>query len=172
MKGYVQVYTGDGKGKTTAAIGLALRAAGAGMKVFIGQFIKTGNYSEIIGLKKCFSDLITIEQFGTGGFIKSKPSSQHIRAASDGMNRVKEVMESGQYQVVICDEINVAASLGLLNVDDLLRLISSRPENIEMILTGRNADFRLIEAADLVTEMLEVKHYFSKGVKAREGIEK
>ncbi len=172
MKGYVQVYTGNGKGKTTAAIGLALRAAGAGLKVFIGQFIKMGDYSEIRILKERFSDLITLEQFGTRGFIKSKPSPEHFTAANHGLERIKQVMTSGQYQVIICEEANVAVSLGVLTVDDLLSLIANKPDNVEMVFTGRNAHPRLIEAANLVTEMTEIKHYYSKGVKARVGIEK
>lgn len=172
MKGYVQVYTGNGKGKTTAAIGLALRAAGAGLKVFIGQFIKMGDYSEIKALKERFSDLITLEQFGTRGFIRSKPSPEHLLAANRGLERIREVMASGKYQLIICEEANVAVSLGVLTVDDLLSLIANKPDNVEMVFTGRNADPRLIEAADLVTEMIEIKHYYSKGVKARAGIEK
>ncbi|MFO8085574.1 MAG: cob(I)yrinic acid a,c-diamide adenosyltransferase [Desulfobacterales bacterium] len=172
MKGYVQIYTGEGKGKTTAALGLAIRAAGAGLKVFIGQFIKTGDYSEIKALKERFSDVIVIEQFGAGGFIRSKPLPEHIRAASKGLERIREIMASGQYQIIICEEANVAVSMGLIGVDDLLDLIAKKPENVEMVFTGRNADPRLLEAADLVTEMREIKHYFSKGVKARVGIEK
>lgn len=172
MKGYVQIYTGNGKGKTTAATGLAVRAAGAGMKVFIGQFIKMGDYSEIKALKERFSDLITLEQFGTGGFIKEKSLPEQIQAAQKGLDRIRKVMASGQYHVIICEEANVAVSLGLLSVDDLLELVESKPENIELVFTGRAADPRLIQAADLVTEMTEIKHYFSKGVEARTGIEK
>lgn len=172
MKGFVQVYTGNGKGKTTAAIGLAVRAAGAGLKVFIGQFIKMGDYSEIKALKERFSDLITLEQFGTGGFIKEKVSPEHIRAAGKGLKRIKELMISGKYDVVICDEVNVAVSLGLLSVEDLLELMALKPENIEMVFTGRGADPKMIEAADLVTEMTEIKHYYKKDVNARTGIEK
>jgi cob(I)alamin adenosyltransferase len=172
MKGYVQIYTGNGKGKTTAATGLAVRAAGAGLKVFIGQFIKMGDYSEIKALKERFSDLITIEQFGAGGFIWEKASPEQIQSALKGFHRIKEVMASGEFQVIICEEASVAVSLGLLTVDHLLELISLKPENIEMVFTGRDADLKLIEAADLVTEMTEIKHYYSKGVEARTGIEK
>ncbi len=172
MKGFVQIYTGNGKGKTTAATGLAVRAAGAGLKVFIGQFIKMGDYSETKVLKERFSDLITLEQFGTGGFIKEKVSPEHIQAAGKGLKRIKEVMASGEYQVIICEEANVVVSLGLLSVEDLLELIKLKPENIEMVFTGRGADPKMIEAADLVTEMTEIKHYYKKGVNARTGIEK
>jgi cob(I)alamin adenosyltransferase len=172
MKGYVQIYTGNGKGKTTAATGLAVRAAGAGLKVFIGQFIKKGDYSEIKALKERFSDLITLEQFGSVGFIKEKVTPEQIQAAGRGLKRIKEVMTSGEYHVIICDEANVAVSLGLLTVEDFLELISLKPENIEIVFTGRGADPRMIDAADLVTEMTEIKHYYSDGVKARTGIEK
>ena len=171
MKGYVHIYTGDGKGKTTAALGLSIRAAGAGMKVFIAQFIKKGNYSEIKALKK-FSDLITVEQFGSGCFIKGKPATEDIQAARKGIEKVKFIVSSGNYKMVILDEANVAVKLGLFSVEDLLDIIADKPEEVEIVITGRNADQRLIEKSDLVTEMKEIKHYFQKGVKARVGIEK
>jgi len=171
MKGYVQVYTGDGKGKTTAALGLAIRAAGAGFKVFVGQFIKMGEYSEIKALKR-FADLITVEQFGVGGLIKGQPSPQDIQAAQKGLARIKSIMASGDYQVVIMEEANVAAKLELLSVQDLMDVIDAKPRDVELVITGRSADPAIIEKADLVTEMKEVKHYFHKGVAARVGIEK
>jgi len=171
MKGYIQVYTGNGKGKTTAALGLAIRAAGAGLKVFIAQFIKMGEYSEIKALKR-FNDLITVEQFGTGRFIKGKPSASDIEAARKGLEKIKAVFASNQYNVVIMEEANVAAKLGLLSVEDMLEIMVEKPKDVELVITGRGADSRIIEKADLVTEMKEVKHYFQKGVKARIGIEK
>jgi cob(I)alamin adenosyltransferase len=171
MKGYVQVYTGDGKGKTTAAIGLSIRAAGAGLKVYITQFIKMGDYSEIKVLKK-FSDLLTVEQFGLGRFIKGKPSEEDIEAARAGIEKVKSLMASQDYDIIILEEANVAAKYGLISVKDLLDIISSKPENMELVITGRGADPEVVEKADLVTEMKEIKHYFHKGVPAREGIEK
>mgnify|MGYP000166846123 FL=1 len=171
MKGYIQVYTGNGKGKTTAALGLAIRAAGAGLKVFIAQFIKMGEYSEIKALKR-FKDLITVEQFGSGRFIKGKPSASDIEAARKGVEKIKAAFTSGQQNVVIMEEANVAAKLGLLSVDDILKIMDEKPKDVELIITGRGADSRIIEKADLVTEMKEVKHYFQKGVKARIGIEK
>jgi len=171
MKGYIQVYTGNGKGKTTAALGLAIRAAGAGLKVFIAQFIKMGEYSEIKALER-FNDLITVEQFGTGRFIKGKPSASDIDAARKGLERIKAVFVSNQHNVVIMEEANVAAKLGLLSIEDMLEIMAEKPENVELVITGRGADSRIIEKADLVTEMKEVKHYFQKGVKARIGIEK
>ena len=171
MKGYVQVYTGDGKGKTTAALGLSIRAAGAGLKVFIAQFIKKGNYSEIKALKR-FSDLITIEQFGTGCLLKGKPNSKDIECARKGLEKAKSIISSGNYKMVILDEANIALNLGLFSAEDLLNIIANKPEEVEIVVTGRNADQKVIEKADLVTEMKEIKHYFQKGVKARVGIEK
>jgi len=171
MRGFVQVYTGDGKGKTTAALGLALRAAGAGLKVFIGQFIKMGDYSEIKALER-FPDLIRVEQFGLGRFVGGKPSAADIDAARSGMERVREVMASGEYQMIILEEANVAVKYGLIAVQELLGIIIAKPAEMEMVITGRSASPRIIEAADLVTEMKVVKHYFEKGVRARVGIEK
>jgi len=171
MKGYIQVYTGNGKGKTTAALGLAIRAAGAGLKVFIAQFVKMGEYSEINALKR-FKDLITVEQFGSGRFIIGKPSASDIEAARKGVEKIKAALTSSQYNVVIMEEANVAAGLGLFSVEDILKIMVEKPKNVELVITGRGADSRIIERADLVTEMKEVKHYFQKGVKARIGIEK
>jgi cob(I)alamin adenosyltransferase len=171
MKGYIQVYTGNGKGKTTAALGLAIRAAGAGLKVFIAQFIKMGEYSEIKALKR-FNDLITLEQFGKGRFIKGKPSASDIKAARKGVEKIKAVFMSGQYKMVILEEANVACTVGLLSVENILEIMAEKPEDMELVITGRSADSRIIEKADLVTEMKEIKHYFQKGVKARIGIEK
>ncbi len=171
MKGYIQVYTGNGKGKTTAALGLAIRAAGAGLKVFIAQFIKMGEYSEIKALKR-FNDLITVEQFGSGRFIKGKPSVSDIEAAQKGVKKIKTVFTSGQHNVVIMEEANVAAGLGLLSLKEILEIMAEKPKEVELVITGRGADSQIIEKADLVTEMKEVKHYFQKGVKARIGIEK
>jgi cob(I)alamin adenosyltransferase len=171
MKGYIQVYTGNGKGKTTAALGLAIRAAGAGLNVFIVQFIKMGEYSEIHALKR-FSDLITIEQYGLGRFIKGKPSPEDIQAAGKGLERIENVMDSKKYHVIILEEANVAVACGLFSVEDLLKIMDKKPDDVEIIITGRNARPEIIERADLVTEMKEIKHYFQKGVKARVGIEK
>jgi len=171
MKGYVHVYTGKGKGKTTAALGLSIRAAGAGMKVFIAQFVKKGDYSEIKSLKR-LSDLITIEQFGLGRFIDGEPQLEDIEAAQKGLKRVKSIMSLGEYKVIILEEANVAVKKGLLSVHDLLSVIFTKPYDVELIITGRYASPRIIDNADLVTEMKQIKHYFQKGVQAREGIEK
>lgn len=170
-RGYTQVYTGNGKGKTTAAIGLAIRAAGAGLKVFIAQFIKMGDYSEIKALSR-FSDLITVEQFGLGRFTNRKPAPEDIEAAQKGLEKVKAVIASDEYDIIIMEEANVAAKLGLIRVQDLLNIVINKPFEMELVITGRGASSRIIEIADLVTEMKPIKHYFQKGVPARVGIEK
>ena len=170
-KGYVQVYTGDGKGKTTAALGLALRAAGAGLKVFIAQFIKKGRYSEHRALER-FADLVTVRQYGQGFILKEKPTDADVKAAKAGMREIREAVSSGAYDVIIIDEVNVALHYGLMDVEEVLRLIQEKPASVELVLTGRNADERVISLADLVTEMKEIKHYSKQGVKARVGIEK
>jgi len=169
-KGYVQVYTGKGKGKTTAAIGLAIRAVGAGLKVFILQFIKMGEYSEIKSLRR-FSENITIEQFGRGRF-EGEPEHADIVPAQAGLERVKEVILSEDYDVVILEEANVAVAKGLFLEQNLLDIIELRPPAVELLITGRGATHKVIEKADLVTEMTPIKHYFKNGVAARIGIEK
>jgi cob(I)alamin adenosyltransferase len=170
-EGYVQVYTGDGKGKTTAAIGLAIRAAGAGFKVYMAQFLKKGDYSEIKALER-FGDLITVEQFGLGRFVKGQPETEDIVAARDGLESIKKVLSAGRHRLVILDEANVAAACGLVSIEELLSVIEQKPDHVELILTGRGAASPVIERADLVSEVKAVKHYFNKGVKARVGIEK
>ena len=171
MKGYVQVYTGDGKGKTTAALGLALRAFGAGLNVYIAQFVKGMDYSELITLEN-LSEHITLKQYGRDCFIKKAPQEEDILAAREGLKEVKEIMDSGKYQVIILDEANIATFYELFSVEELLDLIRNKPKDIELVITGRRADPRVIEAADLVTEMKEIKHYYQSGVVARDGIEK
>jgi cob(I)alamin adenosyltransferase len=168
-KGCVQVYTGNGKGKTTAAIGLAVRALGAGIKVFFAQFLKSGDYSEIQILRNL--ENITCRQYGVGGFIARTPSSEDISAARLGVDDAAGAMKSGDYGVVILDEANVACSLGLISKEELMSLVHERPPAAELVFTGRGAPPELIAAADLVTEMREIKHYFNSGVKARKGIE-
>ena len=171
MKGYIQVYTGDGKGKTTAALGLALRAAGAGFKVYIAQFVKGMKYCELNILPR-FSDYITLKQYGRDCFIKREPTKKDILAAQEGLKEVKEIMCSGEYQMIILDEANIATYFNLFSVDDLLDFMRQKPKGVELVITGRKADIRVIEAADLVTEMKEIKHYYQKGIEARSGIEK
>jgi cob(I)alamin adenosyltransferase len=171
MKGYLQIYTGCGKGKSTAAFGLAVRAAGAGLKVFIGQFIKGMKYSELNSFER-FNDLITIKQYGQGCFIDKYPNEDDIIYAENGLTEVSKVLTEGDYNVVILDEINIAVYLGLIKLDDLVSLIKSRKEDIELVLTGRYAHPLIIEMANLVTEMKEIKHYYRQGIMARDGIEK
>lgn len=171
MKGYVQVYTGDGKGKTTAALGLAVRAFGAGLNIYMAQFAKGMTYSEQETFK-VLSGHLTVKQYGRGCFIKGKPVDEDVKAAREGLKEVREIMISGKYQVLILDEANIATFYNLFSVDDLLDLIKEKPEDLELVITGRRADPRIIEAADLVTEMKEVKHYYQEGVVARIGIEK
>ncbi|WP_028586038.1 cob(I)yrinic acid a,c-diamide adenosyltransferase [Desulfogranum mediterraneum] len=170
MQGYVQVYTGEGKGKTTAALGLALRAVGAGLRVYIGQFIKNAPYSELTALKR-FSQEITICQYGLGCFIYGPPSQEDLEAARQGFVTLRSALTGGEYDLVIADEINVAYDCKLLSEDDLLELIGLRPLEVELVLTGRGAPARVLEQADLVTEMRPLKHYYSRGIQARKGIE-
>ena len=167
--GHVQVYTGDGKGKTTAALGLALRAAGAGLQVYIAQFAKGSACSELHALGR-FSDCITLEQFGSSDFIR-EPTPADREAAQRGLAAVRRVFSRGLHRLGILDEANIATWFGLIPVADLLDLIDQRPEPVELVLTGRRADPRVIARADLVTEMRQVKHYFDAGVQARTGIE-
>jgi cob(I)alamin adenosyltransferase len=170
MTGYVQLYTGNGKGKTTAAFGLALRAAGAGLRVLIVQFAKKGPYSEHAALRR-FEDLITVRTAGLGEFITGTPSEDEIRAARAGFEEARRDLLSGRFDLVILDEICIANHFRLIPVEDVLDLIAAKPAAVELVLTGRNADARIVEKADLVTEMREVKHYYEKGVEARTGIE-
>jgi cob(I)alamin adenosyltransferase len=169
-RGYVQVYTGNGKGKTTAAFGLALRAAGAGLRVFIAQFVKGMEYSELEAFKR-YDDLITLRQYGRGRFIRGEPAEEDIRAAGEGLAEIRDVLRSRKYRVVILDEANIATFFGLFSVEELVALIEEKPEETELVITGRNADPRVLEKADLVTEMREIKHYYAEGVQARDGIE-
>lgn len=169
-KGFIQVYTGNGKGKTTAAIGLAIRAAGAGLKILFAQFVKGMKYSEIAALER-FSDCISIHQYGNDCFIKNKPLDADIEIARKGLWEVQSELLKGQYDLVILDEANIAMHFGLFKVDELLKVIASRKPECEIVITGRYAPKELIDAADLVTEMKEIKHYYNKGIQAREGIE-
>lgn len=172
-KGYVQVYTGNGKGKTTAALGLTLRAVAHGMKVYIAQFLKGQDYGELYVLRERMGDLVAIEQFGTPRFVKTgQISDEDYELAEKGLERVKEALFGEDYKIVIMEEANVAMYLGLLDKKDVLEIIKNKPEDRELILTGRYAPEEVIEAADLVTEMREVKHYYQRGVMARPGIEK
>lgn len=169
--GYVHVYTGDGKGKTTAALGLALRAAGAGWRVFFAQFIKGMSYSELSALEPLF-DSITIRQFGQACFVDREPEKVDFDFAERGLGECRKAAVSGEYKLVVLDEANVAVAFGLLPLDDLIALIDCKHSSVELVITGRWAHRRVIERADLVTEMQEIKHYYQQGVIARAGIEK
>ncbi|MEM1564123.1 MAG: cob(I)yrinic acid a,c-diamide adenosyltransferase [Candidatus Bathyarchaeia archaeon] len=170
-RGLVQVYTGDGKGKTSAAFGLALRAVGRGLKVYIIQFIKGGfDYGELYVIDRLPN--ITLKAFGRGRFVTQQPpSKEDVRLAEEAFKLAEETIKSGEYDLVILDEINVALNLKLISLEKVLELIKSKPKHVELVLTGRYAPKEVIEAADLVTEMREVKHPFKRGCQAREGIE-
>ncbi len=165
----IQVYTGNGKGKTTAALGLAIRATGAGLKVYIAQFMKARRCSEIKALSKIKG--IKIEQFGGGCFVKNIPTLKEKRLALHGLTVASEQLRSKKYDLVVMDEINVALKVGLLTLKAVLNMIKSTPSGVELILTGRNAHPEIIRISDLTSEIKPIKHYYTKGIKARKGIE-
>lgn len=169
--GMVQVYTGDGKGKTTAALGLALRASGQGLKVYIIQFMKGWPfYGELESVKHLPG--VTMRQFGRPDFVsKENPDPQDVRGAQEALEHAREVVVSGKYDLVILDEINVALEFGLVPLANVMSLLDQRPPQVELVLTGRWAPGALIARADLVTEMLAIKHPYNDGVQAHKGIE-
>ncbi len=169
-RGYVQVYTGKGKGKTTAALGLTLRAVGAGLKVFFAQFIK-GKFSSEFSAIERYADQITVKQYGRSCFIRGKPVEADIAAAGEGLQDIRKVLQSDRYDLVVLDEACLAVHLGLFSADDLLGVIDAAGDRVEIVITGRNAPRRILDRADLVTEMTEIKHYHHQGVRARKGIE-
>lgn len=177
-KGYIHLYTGNGKGKTTAALGITLRAAGNGFNVAVGQFIKSKNiqYSEIKALELInaagapFGEII-VRQFGRGCCIHGEATQADYDGAREGLEQIKEWIHSGKWDVVILDEINVALHLKLLSTENIVDLLKNKPTTVEVILTGRNAPQELIDLADVVTEMKEIKHYYTKGVISRAGID-
>ncbi len=172
-RGCVQVYTGNCKGKTTAALGLAFRAVGRGLKVVMIQFMKGGGpYGEHLAAARLAPDLTIIPTGREGWVNKDNPAQEDITLAQNALSIAREKLLSGEYDLVILDEINGAIGFGLIPVQEVLELIALRPLTVELVLTGRNADPGIIEAADLVTEMVEIKHYFKAGVPARIGIEK
>jgi cob(I)alamin adenosyltransferase len=170
-KGCIQVYTGNGKGKTTAALGLALRAAGAGLKVFVAQFIKKKRCSEHNIIRSRLADLITVKQFGQGLILKRSATNSDMKAAQKGLAEIRKAIASNEYDVVILDEVNVAVHYHLIGLTDLIDLMEKKPGGVELVITGRYADAKVIAKADLVTEMREIRHYKEKGTKARRGIE-
>jgi cob(I)alamin adenosyltransferase len=171
-KGFIQIYTGNGKGKSTAAIGQAVRAAGFGLKTYIAQFMKEYPYSEINSLK-LLSKWITVEQFGGDDFVyrKELPGKVELEKAQSGLVSAKNKMLSGDYDLIILDEAIVAIYFKLIKMEELIDIIKLKPESVELILTGRYCPEELIKLADLVTEMKEVKHYYQKGITSRKGIE-
>ncbi|MBW1686783.1 MAG: cob(I)yrinic acid a,c-diamide adenosyltransferase [Deltaproteobacteria bacterium] len=170
-QGFVQAYTGDGKGKTTAAVGLAVRAAGHGITSYIGQFLKGQPYGELSALRA--HPNITIEQFGDARCIRREEVCEEDRfRAKTGLEKAREAMLSGRYGIIVLDEINVAVWFGLVAEDDVRGFLADRPSNVEVVLTGRRATERLLQEAHLVTEFKKVKHYYDKGIPARDGIER
>jgi len=169
MPGYIHLYTGNGKGKTTAALGLALRAAGAGKSVFIAQFVKGMFYSEQNALKR-FPE-ISLKQYGLDCFIVNKPTQNDIAAARKGLEKVSEIILKDKYDMLIVDEICIALHYHLFELDEVIALLNAKPAAMEIVMTGRYAPPELYEAADLVSEMKEIKHYYNKGIEARKGIE-
>lgn len=171
MEGYIQIYTGNGKGKTTSALGIAIKAVGAGKKVFIGQFLKSGKYSEMNSLR-LFPDQIHVEHYGMGKFIKGRPSLEDKKAGQAGYEKISRILENGDHDLVIIDEGNVAVKYGVISEQSMLNLFKIKPGHVELVVTGRGATKAVIDQADHVIEFQEVKHYFKKGVEARVGIEK
>lgn len=171
-QGFIQIYTGNGKGKTTAAIGQAVRAAGFGLKTYIAQFMKEYPYSELRSLNH-LKNWITIEQFCGDEFVYKKelPGDEELAKAKIGLQTAKAKMLSGEYDLIILDEAIVAIYFKLIQIDELVELVKQKPENIELIITGRYCPEELIKLADLVTEMKEVKHYYQKGIMSRKGID-
>ena len=168
--GYLHVYTGDGKGKTTAAFGLAVRALCAGQSVYIGQFVKSMRYNET-KVEGIF-DRMRIEQLGRGCFIGHDPEPADVGMAREGLARCRALLVSGEYDLVILDELTIALYYRLLTVDEVLDALRARHPSVEVVVTGRYAPQELVDEADLVTEMREVKHYYTQGVLSREGIDR
>jgi cob(I)alamin adenosyltransferase len=170
-KGLVQVFTGEGKGKTTAALGAVIRALGHGLRVYIAFFMK-GSYPDGEGSILSRLPNVTLANFGGREFVdpaKVKPIEKE--QARQGLAAVRQAILSGSYDLVVLDEINLAVAWKLVELDEVVKLIRDKPSSVELILTGRQADTRLVELADLVTEMVKIKHPYDKGVGARQGVE-
>lgn len=171
QKGLVQIFTGDGKGKTSAALGIVLRALGHGLRVYFVFFMK-GDYP--YGERNILSQLssVTMASFGTGGFADPKNIKPEEKGEAErALAAARQAMLSGNYDLVVLDEVNLAVAFGLISVDEVLKFIDDKPKNVELILTGRRADSKLVQAADLVTECLKIKHPYDMGVAARGGVE-
>ena len=170
-QGLIQVYTGDGKGKTTCALGLGFRAVGQGFKVFMVQFLKTEETGEVAAARRLASDF-TIQSFGTPGFPRlADPDPKTLEAAQQAFTLARQVILAGEHDLVILDEVNLSLTYGLVSLSEMLEVLRQRPAYVEVVLTGRGAPPELVEFADLVTEMRPLKHYFEAGIKARRGIE-
>ncbi|MBP1926191.1 cob(I)alamin adenosyltransferase [Sedimentibacter acidaminivorans] len=168
-KGYIHIYTGNGKGKTTAAFGLAVRALLSGKSVFIGQFVKDMKYNET-KLDEHFENII-IKQLGNGCFIDRVPDNEDIVSAKEGLKECGSILTSGDYDLVILDEITIALYFKLFNTNDVINILKNKSYKTEVVLTGRYSPTELINMADLVTEMVEIKHYYSQGVLSRDGFD-
>ena len=169
-KGLIQVYTGNGKGKTTAAMGLGLRATGEGLNVYMIQFMKGRRYSEVDAIEKISN--FTLVQYGRDEFVsKEKPDQIDIDLAKKGFNHAKKIINEGKFDIVILDEINVAVDFNLIPLKELVKLIEEKPKHIELILTGRYAHPEIVRMSDLVSEILEIKHPYQNGVQSRKGID-
>jgi cob(I)alamin adenosyltransferase len=169
--GLVQVYTGDGKGKTTAALGLALRAAGHGLRTYIGQFLKGRDYGELESIKR-LAPQVRLEQYGLNAWVHvDQVTPEQRQAAQAGLEKASQALMGGEYDIVVLDEVNVALYFGLLSEAEVLALIDSKPPQVELVLTGRRAPQAILERADLVTEMHELRHPYQRGIEARAGIE-
>jgi cob(I)alamin adenosyltransferase len=170
-QGTVQVYTGDGKGKTTAALGLALRAWGHGARVLVIQFMKGRiNYGELEATRRL--DGFDVEQYGRETFVdRDEPAAEDVSLAAEALARARQVVAANEYDLVVLDEVNVAADYGLIKTEDVLDLIGKKPPEMELVLTGRSAPAEFVEAADLVSDVRELKHHYRIGVPARKGIE-
>ena len=170
QKGLVMVYTGDGKGKTTAALGLAFRAAGHGLKVLAVHFLKGRDYGEAKAAE-CFPHFDVVKA-GREKFVnRDNPDPEDLRLAKEGLARAKEAAANGEYDLIVLDEVNVALNYNLVTLDEVLGLIDSRVPGVNLVLTGRNAPPEILEKADMVSEVKDIKHHFASGIKAREGIE-
>jgi len=170
-RGYIQIYTGSGKGKTTAALGLALRAVGHGLRVCMVQFMKNDRHVGEVLAARLLAPNLSIFPMGPRGFIRDTPRPVDVQMAREALEFSRRSIEEEKNDLIILDEINVALHFGLLTLGDVLGLIDLKPRSTELILTGRDAPPELIKRADLVTEMTAVKHYFDRGVQARKGIE-
>jgi len=168
---FIHCYTGEGKGKTTAALGLTLRCVGAGWKVLFAQFLKHGEFSEIKALRR-LGGQVAVRQFGSGRFVQGDPTRQDRALAEEGLTEVEGAMREERYDLVVLDEINCAVHLGILAVETVLGFLERAPQDVEIVMTGRNAPKELLDRADLVTEMRMIRHYHQAGVQARNGIEK